>query len=272
MSRKRITEIFPFLLPIHIFERNLFYQIKMFFDKNKYSKTFEEPLDYEICQTKTKMINEQSGFDIKYQKNKVENLKILSKTMNHVVIKPRETFSFYYLSKKSKKFGKYKEGLVLINGKTVPQIGGGLCHMSNMLYYLFLLTPLTIVERHGHKVKSLPNPDPDSLNGVDATISNGWLDLRVKNETDATYQLDITFDDEYMYGKILGDNPSKEIATIQNDNLKFFRKDSKIYESVSVIRIWENIKNHQKRTEKLYDEIVEVTYPLEENIEIEEMP
>ena len=156
MARKRLTQLFPFLLPLRIWQRNLFYQIGMKFDGNKYSKNFGEKLKYEVCKTKTLMINENSGHDIIYQKNKVENLKIASKTMNHILIYPNETFSFCYLVRNSKKYGKYKDGLILVDGKIVAKKGGGLCHLSNLLHYLFLMSPLTVTERHGHKVKSFP--------------------------------------------------------------------------------------------------------------------
>jgi len=227
-------------------------------------------LPYEVCSDKTIMINENSGQDIIYQKNKVENLKIASKTMNQVIIRPKETFSFCYLLRNSKKYGKYKDGLILIDGKIVARKSGGICHLSNLLYYLFLMTDLTIIERHGHKIKSFPNPDMNSLEGVDATINSGWLDLRVKNNTSNTYQIIIDFDDTYMYGKILSDKETDDKYSIINDNFKYIKKNNKIYESISVIRLKKDKKNNVIKKEKLYDEIVEVGYKLGENVKIEE--
>ena len=86
MARKRITELMPFLLPLRVWQRNLFYQIGLRLDKNKYAKKIGRLLDYEVCFEKTLMINENSGYDIKYQKNKVDNLKIISQPMNHILI------------------------------------------------------------------------------------------------------------------------------------------------------------------------------------------
>lgn len=270
MSRKRVTQIMPFLLPLRIWQRNVVYQLKMFFDKNKYAKTSDELLPYEVCHTKTLMINENSGQDIIYQKNKVDNLKIISKTMDKIIILPNETFSFYYLAKHSQKYGTYKEGLVLVDNKIVPRKGGGICHLSNLLYYSFLMSPLTIVERHGHKTKSFPNPDQDSLEGVDATINMGWLDLKVRNDTDAVYQIVIDFDDQYMYAKILSNQNFKEEWHIINENFRYIRKNNKIYESVAVVKITKNRKTGKIiKKEKLYDEVVEVNYELAEDVVIE---
>lgn len=272
MKRKRLTQIFPLLIPIRIWQRNLFYQIGLYLDKNKYAKTVGDFLPYEIAKEKTFMINEESGYDIIYQKNKVDNLKITSMTMNKILIYPNETFSFCYLSKNSKKYGKYKEGLVLIDGHIVPRIGGGICHLSNLLYYTFLHTPLTIVERHGHKIKSFPNPDKNSLDGVDATISSGWLDLKVRNDTNNIYQIVIDFDDNYMYAKILSDNNLNKKISIINDNFKYIKKNNKIYESVEVIKIIKDKKSNKEiKRQKLYDEVIEVGYELPKDVKVEEM-
>ena len=51
MKRKRLTQIFPFLLPIRVWQRKLFYNIGMKFDKNTYSNKFGDLLKYEICNT-----------------------------------------------------------------------------------------------------------------------------------------------------------------------------------------------------------------------------
>lgn len=271
MKRKRLTEIFPFLIPIRLAQRNFFYRIGLFLDKNTYAKTYEEQLPYLVASSKTNMINQKSGYDIIYQKNKVVNLQIASQDMNKIVLNPKETFSFYKLLKKNNHKKKYKEGLVLINGKIVAQKGGGICQLSNLIYYVALMTPLTIIERHGHKVKSLPNPDPDSLEGVDATISSGWLDLKILNDTKDKYQIIIDFQDEYMTVSIYSDKKPEIYYEIINENFTYFRKNNKIYESVDVIKVSHDIETKKVlKSQKLYQEVVEITYPLENNIKLEE--
>ena len=74
MSRKRITQIFPFLLPIREWQKKQFYKIRCYFDKNAYAYEKGSLLRFEVSSTKSYMINENSGYDIKYQLNKVENL------------------------------------------------------------------------------------------------------------------------------------------------------------------------------------------------------
>lgn len=271
MARKRLTQVIPFILPLRIWQRNLFYRIGMTFDKNKYAKNFGDTLEYEICKAKTLMINENSGHDIIYQENKIDNLKIVSKTMNHILIYPGETFSFCYLSKNSRKYGKYKDGLVLENGEIVAKKGGGICHLSNFLHYLFLMSPLTVIERHGHKIKSFPDPDKSSIQGIDATIHSGWLDLKARNETNQIIQIDISFNDKYMYGRILSDKKLNIEYQISNDNFKYVKEEEKIYECVSVIKTEVDKTNNKViKKEKLYDEKVLIEYELPKDTHIEE--
>lgn len=272
MKRKRITQIFPFLLPLRVWQRNLFYNIKMMLDANKYATKKGELLPFTVCETKTFMINENSGQDIIYQKNKVDNLKIASKTMDKILIYPNEVFSFCYLLKNAKKYGKYKDGLILIDGKVVAKKGGGLCHLSNMLHELFLMTPLTVIERHGHVIKSFPDPDKNAIQGIDATINSGWKDLKVKNETNDIYQIEISFDDDYMYGKILTNEETMVNYEIANDNLHYVKENGKVYECVAIIqKEIDKINNKEVNRKKLYEEKVEITYELPSDVIVEEI-
>lgn len=261
MARKRLTQLFPFLLPLRIWQRNLFEHIKMRLDENKYACRFGETPEYEICAAKTAVINENSGMDIIYQKNKAHNLKITSKTMNRIIIYPGETFSFSFLSKNSHRYGRMKDGLILIDGKLTARKGGGTCHLSNMLYLLFLMSPLTVTERHGHGVKSFPDPDGSELDGIDATVSEGWLDLRAKNETDGIYQIEITFDDKYMYGRILSDTESDAEYAILNENVRYERENGELYKYLSVVRTETDKKSGRlTKKERLYDERLLIAY------------
>lgn len=267
MPRKRLTQIFPFLLPLRIAQRNLFSSIKMRFDGNKYSAAVSDPLQYEVCALKTLIINENSGHDIIYQYNKSENLRITAKTMDGVLIRPGETFSFSFLSRKSRKYGKLKDGLVLIDGKITAAKGGGLCHLSNLIYQLFLMSPLTVTERHSHKVKSFPDPDGSGVDGIDATISEGWLDLKSENNTDDIFQVKISFDDKYMYGKILSNCPFDFEYNLMNENTRYISENGNTYKYTSVARLKsDKSSGRQIETEILYDEKILIAYDLSDDI------
>ena len=79
MSNKRLTERFPFLLPLRIKQRQHMYFKELKNDKNIYAKFKSDYLDEEVIEVKHPIINYQSGFDIKYQYNKMHNLSIINK-------------------------------------------------------------------------------------------------------------------------------------------------------------------------------------------------
>lgn len=149
---------------------NKLFYLEMLLDGNRYARGKSEVLLPNIVfETASLMLNEKSGFDMKYQTGKVHNLKLAEKTIDKVVIAPNEVFSFWQLVRWADQQEKYKEGLNLVNGKIIGSYGGGLCQLSNMLFWLFLHTPMTIVERHGHAVEWFPPTTEDLPCGTDAT-------------------------------------------------------------------------------------------------------
>lgn len=271
MARKRFTQIFPFLLPLRKWQRKKLFYLKMRLDRNRYAKeTSDERLTNTVFETSSLMLNENSGFDMKYQINKVHNLKLAAKTINKVVIKPQETFSFWQLVRWADRHEKYKDGLNFVDGRIVGSYGGGLCQMSNMLFWLFLHTPLTIVERHGHTVLSLP-PTEDALPcGIDATVNEGWLDLKVRNDTENSFQIEISFDDKFMYGRILSQSPVDMEYEIFNPSVSYRKHHGKIYQMASVSRAEQDKRTCMRSETKLYVNRCEIGYKLPDGIVIEE--
>lgn len=269
MKKKRITQIFPFLIPIRKLQRKIFFYMGMKLDSNRYSKRIsDDTFEYKIFSTKSKMINPKSGFDIKYQINKVDNLKLVANTINKIVIEPGETFSFWMLARKAEKYGSYKDGLAVENDKVINVKGGGLCQISNLLFWIFLHTPLTIVERHPHSAETLPPPGGDIPEGVDATIAEGWKDLKVKNDTKDRFQILIDFDEEYIYGGILSDTKQDIYYRVKSENLKYTRENGKIYRYNEVYKLWYNSSDNLLRKELILKNKYEIQYDVESELGI----
>jgi len=232
-----ITQKFPFLLPLRVAQRKMFFYASMRFDGRAYAKTIHDLfLAYRLFSANSGLYNRDTGYDIVYQENKVFNLKLAAKTLNGLLIKPGETFSLCKAIRYADKCTPYKDGLTVTNGMLGTARGGGLCQMSNLLFWVFLHSPLTIVERHTHRVKDFPalrNAEPE---GVDATISEGWLDLKVKNETDLTFQIGISFDNEDIMGSLFADKPLPFIYEIEGKGLSYLRKNGVIYQKIFIYR------------------------------------
>lgn len=264
MARKRLTQVFPALLPLRKWQRKKLFYFKMQADENLYSKKIsKEILPHKVFETSSLMVNENSGFDMKYQFNKVHNLRLAARTINHIIIEPRETFSFWQLVRWADKNERYRDGLNLVDGEIVGSYGGGLCQLSNMLFWLFLHTPLTIVERYGHDTEFFPATNEELPCGIDATINEGWLDLKVKNDTENTFQIIVDFDDKYMYGRILSHRKLDTKYEVFNSEVTYIREEGKIHQIASVCRSEDNGRN--KIVKDLYVNKCEIAHELPEN-------
>ena len=77
MGRIRLTQVFPFLLPLRKRQRKFCFYLKMRLDRNRYAHTIQtECLPYTVFSAQSALINPDSGFDLQYQYNKVFNLKL----------------------------------------------------------------------------------------------------------------------------------------------------------------------------------------------------
>ena len=270
MSRKRVTQLFPWLLPLRKKQRKLCFYLGMRLDRRHYSsKQAETLLPYQLFETTCPMYNHETGFDMVYQENKVFNLKLAANTLNNLVICPGETFSFWKSVRYADRDTPYKDGLVVADGKLQTLPGGGLCQMSNLLFWLFLHTPLTIIERHGHMIKDFPDPPSDAPIGVDAAISEGWLDLKVQNNTNYTFQIAISFDEKNITGCILTDTEPAVTYQITNGKPLYYRKEGRIFEEVDIIQNLVSLSDRKCVSSKLlYRNCCEIGYQLPDDVEL----
>ncbi|MDD4565345.1 MAG: VanW family protein [Eubacteriales bacterium] len=136
---------------------------------------------------------------------------------------------------------------------------------------MFLHTPLTVAERHGHDVKDFPEPPSDAPLGVDATVSEGWLDLKVKNETEMSFQISISFDEDHITGRLLTDQDNGKFYEVVNGESLYYRKNNKVFEEVDVKQKTIQIANGDYISEKLlYQNKCEIGYPLPEGTNVVE--
>ena len=157
---------------------------------------------------KTILLRKLKDVDMQLQHNKITNLKIAAECLNKITVYPGEIFSFWYLIKKPTANRGFVEGMVLKNGTVDKDIGGGLCQLSNLIFWLTLHTSLTIIERHRHGYDVFPDSNRTQPFGSGATCYYPHGDLMIKNETDKTFQLLITVGEEYLHGQWRCDVPS----------------------------------------------------------------
>jgi vancomycin resistance protein VanW len=141
------------------------------------------------------------------QYNKVTNLKIAVSKMNGIIMNPGETFSYWKLIGKPTKRKGYLKGMVLKNGSFKAGTGGGLCQLSNLIYWMTLHTPLTVTERHRHGYDVFPDAGRTQPFGSGATCFFNYIDLMIKNNTDQPFQLQLTVTEKKLTGAWHSDKP-----------------------------------------------------------------
>ncbi|MDO4691327.1 MAG: VanW family protein [Porphyromonadaceae bacterium] len=177
--------------------------LRDWFSTIKWAKRRVQPLQlYTLKEHRSVILRPLKDVDMYLQENKRTNLRLAIAKLDGLVIAPGETFSVWHnVGRPSARKG-YLEGLVLKQGRIDKGVGGGLCQLGNLLFWLFAHTPLTITERHRHSFDVFPDINRSIPFGAGATLSYNYLDLRVENRTEDTFVLDLWLDDTYLNGRI----------------------------------------------------------------------
>jgi len=110
--------------------------------------------------------------------NRRHNIKIGSDSVNGMLIKPGEEFSLLKVLGEVDGSTGYLPELVIKEGKTLPEFGGGLCQVGTTMFRAVIASglPITMRKNHSYRVQYY---EPA---GTDATIYNPWPDFRFIND------------------------------------------------------------------------------------------
>ena len=158
-------------------------------------------LPYQCTSHKTPLMRKLKDVDMWLQENKIVNLRIAAKQLNGILVRPGEVFSYWKIVGKPSAHKGYLPGMVLQNGSFCAGTGGGLCQMSNLIFWMTLHTPLTVVERHRHNYDVFPDSNRTQPFGSGAPCFYPYGDLMIRNNTQDTYQLVISVGAEYLEGE-----------------------------------------------------------------------
>lgn len=161
-----------------------------------------EPLPYTYFTHKTPMLRRLKDVDMWMQYNKITNLRLGVKKLNGIIIHPGEVFSYWYLIGMPTRFRGYKKGMILRNGRFAAGIGGGMCQLSNLIFWMVIHSPLTVIERHRHGYDVFPDSGRTQPFASGATCSYPHIDLMIRNDTNEDYQLCLNVGEEYLEGEM----------------------------------------------------------------------
>jgi len=198
--RRRLGRIF------YIWKRRTIW----FFSKTKFAQRRIAPLQILVFQHETPLLRKLKDVDMYLQHNKVTNLQLAAAKINGLVLLPGETFSFWKTVGAPTARKGYLEGLVLERGRLSKGIGGGLCQMGNLLYWMALHSPLTVTERWRHSYDVFPDEARVLPFGSGATLSYNYIDLQLRNATPYPVQLRVWLSETHLHGEICTGTPISE--------------------------------------------------------------
>ena len=166
--------------------------------------------------------------DPRLQETKIVNLRLAAATIDGLLLRPGEIFSFWDRVGPPTAARGFAEGLILRGGRITSGVGGGLCQLSNLLYWMALHTPLAVVEHHHHGFDPFPDAGRVLPFGSGATIFYSYGDLRLANPTDRPLRLGVTVGRTHLHGSVTTDRPWPLAYHVEEHGLRFARGEDGI--------------------------------------------
>jgi len=131
----------------------------------------------------TELVTESTTYYTGSETNRRHNIAEGASRFDGIIIGPGEEFSFnYWLGELSAETG-FVEGKVIVGGRTVGGIGGGICQVSTTAFRAAFEGGFMIIERNSHAYRvgyyELDGAPP----GLDAAIWTPERDFRFQNDT-----------------------------------------------------------------------------------------
>jgi vancomycin resistance protein YoaR len=128
------------------------------------------------------------------------NLRLATQRIHGTILKPGAVFSYNEkVGQRTQQQG-FRMAPVILDGKLVPDWGGGVCQVSSTLYNSALLANLDIVDRsnHGRAIGYVPL-------GFDATVVDGLIDFKFKNNLSKPIMIYSALTENELFFAVLGD-------------------------------------------------------------------
>ncbi len=169
----------------------------------------EKPI---VAESKTPLWTESEPEEQFLLAGKVHNLRLALKRLNGVEVPANEIFSFWKQIGRANRPNGYVEGRELREGCIIPNVGGGLCQLSNALYDAALKANFENVERHAHT--QIVSGSLAEL-GRDATVFWNYVDLRFKSPT--AFRIEARLGKDHLHIAFKGEIPKRDFVQISKN-------------------------------------------------------
>lgn len=262
-QRKLLSQQHPILYFLAVWLRRLRRYAYWYFENKNYANNrTAEKLPFRVKKHQSVLLKKLGESDMQLQINKVTNLKIATKQIDGIIIRPGETFSFCKLVGLPTKRKGYLLGMELTFGEARAGIGGGICQISNLIHWLVIHSPLTVTERYHHSFDPFPDDGRVLPFGSGATVFYNYRDYQFTNNTNHTFQINLWFTDKCLEGELrINTELEYSYHVIEKDH-QFLKIDGQFYRKNE---IWRNKmlkfkSGHIVETELITKNFARVTY------------
>jgi vancomycin resistance protein YoaR len=138
---------------------------------------------------------------------RTNNIHTLGAALDGKLVPPGGTFSFNgYVGERTASKG-YQEANAIVNGKLVPQLGGGICQVGTTLFNTVFFSGFPVIERSNHSFYISHYPT-----GRDATVSWGGPDLKWKNDSANWVLVSVSYTSDSITMSLYGTSPGYKVT------------------------------------------------------------
>jgi vancomycin resistance protein VanW len=121
-------------------------------------------------------------------------------------------------------------------GKARAGIGGGICQISNLIHWLVIHSPLTVIERYHHSFDPFSDDGRVLPFGSGATVFYNYKDYQFTNLTDQTYQINLWFSDKCLEGELRIDQELEFAYHVEERGHEFLKIDNTYFRKNEIWR------------------------------------
>lgn len=185
--------------------------VENLFDSKIKCQTFGEKLKTApvVAESKTPLWTESVAEEQFLLAGKTHNLRLAVKRLNNLEIPAGEIFSFWKNIGQASLVKGFVVGRELREGCIIPNVGGGLCQISNALYDAALQANFEIIERHAH-TQIISGSLAEK--GRDATVFWNYVDLRFRSPN--AFRIEAFLGKDHLTIRFKSENKAKNFVNL----------------------------------------------------------
>lgn len=238
---KRLSDVHPVFYHARVGQKRMARHLRDWLMGRQFAgKRQAENLAFPCYRHQSLLRRKLGSTDPQLQENKVVNLHLALQRLDGLIVAPGQVFSFWRQIGCATARKGYLPGLVLSQGNVATGVGGGLCQLANLLYWMALHTPLEVAERHHHSFNPFPDEGRTLPFGSGASVFYNYVDLRFRNSTSQSFQFRVWLTESHLKGAVFSDRELALTYHIVEKNHRFLEHQGKTYRENE---IWREIRD-----------------------------